>query len=98
MPSSGEKTISKRRKRKVKPMSVRWEGKLWPILNRLRGDLVDKDVYEQPMTLTEKADLELLQKYADYYIGRRFPVSRRFLNKIERLIGSTKKGESADKS
>ncbi len=76
-----------KRKRKIPPMSPRWEDKLWPIINKLRGDLIDKDVYRKPMTLTEKADLETLQKYADYYIGRRFPASNGLLKKLEKLVG-----------
>jgi hypothetical protein len=46
--------------------------KVWPIINRLRGELIDKDI-DRKATANEAASLANLQEFADFWIDTTTP-------------------------
>lgn len=57
----------------------------WPSTNRLRGQLIDKDI-EGTISEDERDQLNALQAYADFYLNQTTPRSTKELNEIEDQI------------
>ncbi len=65
----------------------------WRKTNRRRGKLIDKKI-EGSLTEDERAELEGLQAYAEYYLDKETPILTAELEKLENLllVSSAKKG------
>ena len=57
----------------------------WPTANRLRGQLIDKDI-EGTITHEEKTRLTALQAYANYYIQATTPSPTAAIDKLESKV------------
>lgn len=61
-----------------------WTELLWPVVNRRRGELIDKSILRN-LTDDEQAELAMLQEYADVYLER-FDLPR--LEAVKKLVAA----------
>jgi len=66
-----------------------WSQKIWPIINRRRGVLIDRSIMFGPtMTKEEREELQTIQEYADYYIDRFVREEDDALNALEEVVAN----------
>jgi hypothetical protein len=76
-----------------KAITQDWPAKLWPTINRRRGELINKQYQpDSHLTESEHAELALLQQYADAYLERfdtpRLKALEALLEKFARATGA----------
>lgn len=59
----------------------------WSVINRERGQLIDKNI-AGTISADEQIRLDELQAYADYYMDKVAPRMTRVLDELEKLLAS----------